>query len=819
MPNAIPVPAHDAKTGMDPNLSTSPMEGSGAYYAQNSRSSEIILRGRVDDTYPANNGCLVAVYAMASKLPCVIASDIHGRIFGAHSLGMPTIGTEVLVYIPTGSNFGYILGILPTIEGDKQVMPRPMVSPEGGVNSLSSKEAFNAEDWNFHPQLLPDHGAGSAIDVLPGDHGVVNDLNLFVGLLRMVAVLKGSELSKVEAFLIDDLLRITGYNLEEFTSCGERRHSNVNGMTTSEEFIAFNQNESLGMGTKGTVCATDESASLISDPEKIGLKPVSERMTGKWRYRQYVGFLGDLFHRIISRPTSEPESLNTSETPDAGVFSEHISRAGNMTIRSLGGMGLHKVDRIPVPKRKWFFGEPHDKTEVKTEPVKPFSLFDDNAGPASAFLKLRDYFSYKFSALIPARMYESADAKELSIPENSECVDLANINSYPGSGGFFRDFPDQVDLSRTVDGIIEEPIADESKVTPGNAWVDVLPDGSISMRDIWGSAIEMRGGHIYLSASKGIQMLAGDSVVTLAGQDIIGKAKQSIDMTSTSGQVRIKSQNSLFLHSEKAGVQITCPSKNAPNTVPEADSILGEAYDIPGLVIKSGASTSIISDNHFYYLKSGMYITNQDGESGSYPVIYKQFDTEFNHSYGSGIAYKFGKSDDKFAWMKDGSLYATGDLLLDGMASIQKTVASKTLIGNLLKGGPSNQKALPQLKKSYPKDTQVTDNLPFKYDEVPKISFIYRSDENYGTLDGKWFESDWQRDLSSELEQWKEEPPQNDSGNESYPYPGKENYTSQKKYYTYQEVNVKNTGEALDRKSMSESGGEVAPVSWNEFKI
>jgi hypothetical protein len=803
------------------------MEGSGACSVLNARSNECLFRGRVEDSYPAQSGCIVAVYALASNFPCVVASDIHGRIFGAKSCSIPPVGTEVVVYVKDGSNYGIIIGVLPTVEDSKCDLHRPMVCHEGGVNNISLKEAFNAEEFKITPQYLPDAGASSAIDVIPGDQGWSNDLNMFLGLLRAVAVLKGGEFSKVEAFAIDDLLRITGYNLEELTSGSEKRHVNDNGAVTKEETIAFNQNEALGVPDAETPMATEQRVSLKTDPEKIGLAPIVERMIGKWRYREYIGYLGDLCHRIISRPVSGTESLNQSDSPDGGVFSEHISRTGKVSSRSLAGMGFHKVDRIPVPKRKWFFGEIHDKQYPSPEPKQDFKLYDDEIGPAAAFSKLRDYFAYVFSSVVPARMYESKDVKELSLPENSECPDLALIKSVPSIGGFFREFPEDKNLSGEVDGLLSEPIATTTMVKPGHSWVDVLPDGSISMRDIWGSSIEMRGGHIYISASKSIQMLSGESIVSIAGRDIIGKANKAIDMTCTSGQMRLKSDRTMFLHSQSAGVQVTCPADNAPNSPMKPylgqlggeagveysesagqDEMIGELYDIPGFVVKTNTSASVVSKIMSMYLSDAMYITNQDGEeSGKYPVVCRNISGEISTLNDFGLFYKYGQGSDSYGYIGDGGFYGTGDVYMDGNGYFRKQ------IGYNFDSDSTIPTVREQLEPQYP-DEDVDPKYPFIFEALEDVKFSYRSVNSYGTTGASWFESDWQRDLSDELESWEEDPTE-----ETYPYPGTEYYISEQKYFTYSEVNVEAGGAPIDRIQMSEKGGEFSGNSWNQIKV
>lgn len=817
MPNAIPSPAHDTYPGIDGNMSGSPMEGAGAHHVLNARSNDVIFRGRVEDSYPAQAGCIVALYGQASNVPCVVASDIHGRLFGAKTNSIPPVGTEVVVYFVNGGTYGIIIGVIPSVEDSKCDIARPMVCHEGGVNHISKNDAFNAEEFDITPQYLPDAGAASAVDVISGDVGWSNDLNMFLGILRAVAVLKGGEYSKVEAFAIDDLLRITGYNLEELTSGSEKRHVNDNGAVTKEETIAFNQNEALGVDDSDPI-ATEQQVTLRNQPDQIGLKPIAERMIGKWRYKEYLGYLGDICHRIVSRPTSGTETLDDSDKPDGGVFSEHVSRSGKVSSRSLGGMGMHKVDRIPTPKRKWFFGEIHKKNYPTPEYKEDFKLYDDDIGPAAAFLKLRDYFAYVFSCVVPARMYESVDVEELSMPENSKCPDLAQIQSAPALGGFFREFPQDKDLTASTDGLADEPIPSSTMVKPGHSWVDVLPDGSISMRDIWGSSIEMRGGHIYLSASKGIQMLAGGSVVTLAGQDIIGKANESIDLTGTKGQMRLKADRSVFIHSQNAGVQVTCPSKEAPDAPMEySDELIGELYDIPGFVIQSATSTAIVSDVVSMYLSKSMYIAGQ--EEDQHPVIIRDISGEISTLNDFGIFYKYpsnledeNDSNDKesYVYIGNGAFYGTGDVYVDGNGYFRKKMVYDF----------DKDKNIPtvfeQLAPQYPEDEEIDPSYPFDFEALPYVHFSYRSVDSYRTEGGAWFESDWQRDLASELNPWEEKP---EPVHETYPYPGKKFYTDEEKYYTYNESNVDIGGAPKDRQQMSASGGTPTPNLWSSILI
>jgi hypothetical protein len=104
---------------------------------------------------------------------------------------------------------------------------------------------------------------------------------------------------------------------------------------------------------------------------------------------------------------------------------------------------------------------------------------------------------------------------------------------------------------------------------------------------------------------------------------------------------------------------------------------------------------------------------------------------------------------------------------------------------------------------------------PYALADLKKNIFGFRTDEQYSTEKGKWFEHFWQRELEETVE-WNEKAAQDGS----YPYPGKANYTQNRSWWTYEEANVDlETGRSKRRDSLSGEPVGFTPNSWNAFKV
>lgn len=824
----VPAPNSDVEV-----YSSAPSSGSGANAANNRIDSETILYGQVHDTYGSYGAYLVSVPNKHSSLPCINFADVARGLFGSVSVQPLPIGVTVAIYVPHDSKCGYILGTCTPIDDNQSATPSFLIAPEGGVNVISKKEAFAPEDWNL-AGTLPRAAAGVPKDFLPGDAGSYGDMGLFVGILRAMALFRASDLAKIEAFTIDDLLRVTGHNLELRSSVGEVNDSSIFGRIDREELSSINQHESLGMG-EGEEIGKEQATTLRNDPENIAYAEVTEDATGKWRHVRRLGHAANIEQSWVTRPPADPTMLNdkAKDLKQAGMYHSMITRLGAFALRSLGGGGVFKTNQIAVPIKLRDPLDPGADQAVEAEPVADFDLTGGAAGPMGAGCKVSDFLAYQFSKVAMARFLELN--KNFFVPEEADCSTPHKTIKPPGKGEFFREFPDMVDLGSDIEGVQNEPGTEPRKAAPGEAHITTLPDGSVSIQDIWGSSIQMRGGRVIITASNGIELHSGGSIVSLAGNDIIQRARNSIDLSSTEQQVRIQGDRGVFIHSESAGIQIS----SAPTSPLKKLDATGEKYFVPGIVFKSGTTVEVVAERFNAHLDSQFYVGPNGGQRPSIYTELRSFENQLEAN--SLFAVKSGGGT---FWAQNGSIYGSQDVRVDGGVQCKEGIRSDGVIttkdriyaegqiftrGSVIWGGsgvkadplrlpppidPLNSIETQSIKDAFLPKKWTDLQYPLLQKELKSIKFTYRSEDEYGTGKGKWFEAQWQRDLAADLVPWEEK-----SIEETYPYPGKKHFTGANSFYTYEPANLTKDGKPVKRSAMKASGGKLTGQAMSSYPI
>jgi hypothetical protein len=130
---------------------------------------------------------------------------------------------------------------------------------------------------------------------------------------------------------------------------------------------------------------------------------------------------------------------------------------------------------------------------------------------------------------------------------------------------------------------------------PNSSSIDLLEDGGVVISDGFGAEIRMTGGQIFLSAPGDIWMKSGRNTNVWSGQDTIIKAKNSIDITASDKDVRIKSEKNMQLlagnsTSKVGGILIESRGMENYEFAPN----LGEDVISGGVVIKSSEAPAVI---------------------------------------------------------------------------------------------------------------------------------------------------------------------------------------------------------------------------------
>jgi hypothetical protein len=849
---------------VDQNRGNAPANSQGlALVTQAFGDGSLIARGRVCDVYAGSYYCNVSIPNQKRNLPCIWLSHAINHWGGVADVGAPAIGTTVAVFTPPNGKYGIILGSMPEISDSKLNSISLDNFPDGGFRNRSSEECHNPADFAKRKTLAGDYGMPN--DTIPGDRSWQNELGVMLGVFRSFATLKASDLAKIETFLIDDLVRITAQNLQEYTSLGEYTIRNDNGRLDMEWLASTVLNESLDQaGANGQV--TGMGYQEVSDPDYDSKRPIPTNNVdpisyeaGRWRLKTFVGYLGDFLQMFLIRPSSVvgDGELGKESKDEIGLFQDYLDLSGHRISRSVIGHGMHKSHQIAVPVKKYDFDDPEGDTSAPDQSEKKDFKFDESGvkGLVGMSCQLRDYFAWIYNSYAPTNRMDYK--KDWIIPDENSCPrpNSSSITS-PQNNGFFRQFPSKVSLQ-----VAEK---NTKSIWSGEAWSHILPDGSYSMRDTWGSSIDTRAGHMWLSCSNDLTLFAGRNVVILAGGDIIQRAKKNIECSTSDGQIRIKAQTDILAHSEKGGIQMTALSEGYSGDIKKK----GSEYGTRGITFKTGSGVSMFAKS----LEVGMdnTILFGKGEKGTAPSINFELSSWLQKTQSSCV-YRFGDSDyfsaSQSGIMTSGTIrgekgiqvlenvYASGSITADGniisagsMAALGGglsvngyisavgSISGKTVSPS--GGGSADTSELAsalntsrggffgKLKRSWKKISEIMSpsfsdeawsgvQFPYKLDEVSKIKFTFRSEEEYKTKTGAaFFESFWQRELTGGTVAWEEQ-----AVAETYPYPGKSHYTTPGTYWTYKEGNVEQGGGYKTRQTQSEKGGSFSAKSLNELKV
>jgi hypothetical protein len=115
-----------------------------------------------------------------------------------------------------------------------------------------------------------------------------------------------------------------------------------------------------------------------------------------------------------------------------------------------------------------------------------------------------------------------------------------------------------------------------------------MPNGGITIRDAWNSAIVMEGGNIYLQPAKDIVSQPLRNCIVKAGGNINMACKKHLDLSSSEEGMRLKSEKALYCYSNKSGIILE--SSGETDTPGSPDPTEAAVEDIGGIVLKSKLS-------------------------------------------------------------------------------------------------------------------------------------------------------------------------------------------------------------------------------------
>jgi len=502
---------------------------------------------------------------------------------------MPQPGSRVLC-VEDGTGAGcFIVGMIPQNTITKKVA-LPARTCIGAGNAISD-EANKAGHMRNTPDLY-DHRRPS--DVVEGEHVVSNEFGVLLGLYQQLATLKASELAQIQCHLLDDLVRVISHNFQHYTALGEYSVYH-DGKSIMAEFGATHKPaESYGRPAVKTDSQDPmfekKGGHTVDDKSDYFSIKEDERVKAIERFKWFLGGLGDFLHVFLVCPDEkEVRKLDpeyTPEKPDTGLWDAHIGTDGAFHLRSVKEIFIEKTNWIRVPLRKAAPDDPNgdNAEELKYDKKEPFEFkndynFKDN--PFNYALQLRDYVAYVNEKL----GYQNFKKHEKDFYVNDQIDSETSLKDL-----------DQVD---------QETPLNLKEYVQRTAGIYIMPNGGITIRDAWNSAIVMEGGNIYLQPAKDLVSQPLRNNIVKAGGNINMTCKKHLDLASSEEGMRLKAEKALYCYSNKSGIILESNGETATPGSPDPTEAAVE--DIGGIVLKSKLSIYNYAENQIVnYAKNSL---------------------------------------------------------------------------------------------------------------------------------------------------------------------------------------------------------------------
>ena len=492
----------------------------GAYGSQ-----DRLRQGFIIAYHPQTHSASVLVSGMSGIWTCVFADEMLSYSFGYSETNPPREGEFVLVLrVGPLSNAGVIIGRIPYPlrfkcgKGDMYNDPDQyhrrlftQLKDTADKEITCFKEPFgNKYDNSTH---ISTHFRPT--DIYPGEFARVNQHNCGIkGGMFSATLLGGGASLRLSA--LKNAARLTCEEYIRHTLHGSLHEFHNGRYLSSEHNYAMYQEERLG-GDAPDAKVWTEDAEEPSGGEDQTMRP---------RMKDLTGFFGHLYSKFCFRPDpsegSEPRVQGNGVPIEAGVSRETIDPSGQYRLSAAGMIAIERTGRIPVPVRNCYPTDVDHDISDQPESLKAFKHNDED--PSYRQLELFDRQAYDLKNQYARAEGLGQDYSDYDVPQEEQIEPLKDV------------YDDKFTKSETVK---------LEKFDKRRAGVYIGEDGSVIVRDAWGSEIVMLGGNIQLSCAGNVMLLPGKTQLTIAGDDIVQKAQNSVDIHASEHDVRLSAARNM----------------------------------------------------------------------------------------------------------------------------------------------------------------------------------------------------------------------------------------------------------------------------------
>lgn len=463
-----------------------------------------IYTGIINQTHHGDGLYSVQIDGINTVRTCMWAVGVFSPILGFRTKYYPTIDTKVAILV-SGENCDWIIATLPSEQFDRAA---------AGANSMVAMQLDEEKLEPFEQEL---NGMGLRVtnpnDLLEGEFAIANNFGVAIQFLTTMIKMQASERAKVEALLMDDMVRIVSETFKHYSSFGDFQiyndgRLNVRFDGTSYEFESFGKEKNT------------EPLVQLGDKKVDFQKTFTE--TGRWRFSEYIGFLGDFIHTFVTEPNSTLAAI-AAEAIRPGKARMQMHSDGTILMQSVADITIERVCRVVAPTeiKRQDDPEGNKKNEfdkLNKEYLKIWNYGKDMSKAHYASYQLRQYARW-LSCFHSFARFHQLD-KDWSIPKETD---------------FQHSWDNQEED-------VQQANAGGETLYDVYATFRIMRDGSILIMDGFSSAISMVRGNIQMSAARHIELDAAGDIRINAGQNLYIKARRNIEISAIVGGLTLKAR-------------------------------------------------------------------------------------------------------------------------------------------------------------------------------------------------------------------------------------------------------------------------------------
>ena len=544
------------------------------------KSPGIMRQGYVVAYHPQTHSAAVKVVGDQGTWTCIFVDEMLSYSYGFSETNPPREGELVMVCeSEPDSQFGFIVGRIPYKLNFAGGSGDSFNDPDGYMRRLfTMNEKTGAKELTVYSTPFSNPSDDTthictnfrATDVYPGEFAKINQHNCGIkGGLFSTTLLGGGASLRMSA--LTNGARLTCDSYKRISLLGNMNEFHNGRYLSSERDVAIYQEERLGGKNVEEKVWTEDSKAPVS----------GENQTIRPRIKDLSGYFGNLSSKFCLRPDPAEGGIRVqgSGAPkEAGVSRETIDPSGQYRLSAAGMIVLERTGRIPVPVRKCY---PTDKDhDIKSTPEALTPFQHNETDPCYRQLELFDRQAYDLKTQYARVDGLGTDEPDYTVPQEEEVKPLEDM------------YDPQFTGSETVK---------LKKFDERRAGVYIGEDGSIILRDAWGSEIVMLAGNVTISCAGNVMMLPGKTQLTIAGDDIVQKAQNSVDIHASEHDVRLSAAKNMEIvgggdeQSHSGGVIIESRGSGA---MPWDGKDAGETASLSGITLKTNKQAVVVDGQH-----------------------------------------------------------------------------------------------------------------------------------------------------------------------------------------------------------------------------